>query len=270
MSHVLYELENGVATLTLNIPTRLNPIAMDLQVELRDTLARVADDRSVRAVVLTGAGKAFCVGADLSAILGGADDGDRTAKGSLGTQTAEWMQSLSNPLIEAMRALPVPIVAAVNGAAAGAGVGLALAADITVAARSAYFYLPFLPKLGIVPDLGCTWFVPRRIGAARAMGMALLDERVSADQAERWGLIWAACEDDVLLLEAQKIAERLARLPAHAVLEARKAFEASAQHTLSEQLHFESERQRELIDKPSFSEGVTAFLQKRAPVFPGR
>lgn len=276
MSHVLYEFERGVATLTLNIPAKLNPIAMDLQVDLRDTLARVADDRNVRAVVLTGAGKAFCVGADLSAILGGADEGDGDgkrdgkAKGSLGAQTAEWMQSLSNPLIEAMRALPVPIVAAVNGAAAGAGVGLALAADITIAARSAYFYLPFLPKLGIVPDLGCTWFVPRRIGAARAMGMALLDERISADKAERWGLIWASIEDDLLLLEAQKIAQRLARLPAHAVLEARKAFEASEQHTLEEQLHYESERQRELVDEPTFSEGVTAFLQKRAPVFPGR
>ena len=270
MSHVLYELESGVATLTLNIPARLNPIAMDLQLELRDALARVANDHSVRAVVLTGAGKAFCVGADLSAILGGGGEGASKDQRSLGAQTAEWMQSLSNPLIEAMRALPVPIVAAVNGAAAGAGVGLALAADITIAARSAYFYLPFLPKLGIVPDLGCTWFVPRRIGAARAMGMALLDERVSAEQAERWGLIWASVEDELLLLEAQKIAQRLARLPAHAVLEARKAFEASERHTLSEQLHFESERQRELIDKPTFSEGVTAFLQKRTPVFPGR
>jgi 2-(1,2-epoxy-1,2-dihydrophenyl)acetyl-CoA isomerase len=266
MSFVLDEREGSVATLTLNLPAKLNPIAKELQVELRDALARIADDRSVRAVVLTGAGKAFCVGADLSA-MNSSSDGDG---GSLGAHTAEWMQSLSNPLIEAMRALPVPLVAAVNGAAAGAGVGLALAADITIAARSAYFYLPFLPKLGIVPDLGCTWVIPRRIGMARAMGMALLDERVSADQAAQWGLIWASVDDAALRSEAQQIAERLARLPAHAVREARQAFEAAERHTLPEQLHYESERQRELIDRPSFAEGVTAFLQKRPPRFPGR
>jgi enoyl-CoA hydratase/carnithine racemase len=172
--YVLYELADGIATLTLNLPAKLNPIARELQIELRDALERIRDDRAVRAVILTGAGKAFCVGADLSAMATG-DEGK-----SLGTQTAEWMQSLSNPLIETLRTLPVPVVAAVNGAAAGAGVGLALAADVTIAARSAYFYLPFLPKLGIVPDLGCTWAIPRRAGKARAMGMALLDERLSA------------------------------------------------------------------------------------------
>ncbi len=264
MTAVLWELKSGVATLTLNLPARLNPIALDLQHALRDALARVRDDRSVRAVVLTGAGKAFCVGADLSAMR--EPEGGKT----LGDQTAEWMQSVSNPLIEEIRALPVPVVCAVNGAAAGAGVGLALAGDVVLAARSAYFYLPFLPKLGIVPDLGCTWFVPRLVGAARAMGMSLLDERLSAERAAQWGLIWASVEDDLLFAEAQQVAQRLARLPAHAVLEARRAFEASARHTLPQQLHYESERQRELIEAPSFTEGVSAFLQKRAPVFPER
>jgi 2-(1,2-epoxy-1,2-dihydrophenyl)acetyl-CoA isomerase len=189
---------------------------------------------------------------------------------TLGDQTAKWMQSLSNPLIEEMRALPVPVVCAVNGAAAGAGVGLALAGDVTLASKSAYFYLSFLPKLGIVPDLGCTWFIPRLVGPARAMGMSLLDERLTAERAVQWGLIWACVEDHLLPLEAQQIAERLARLPAHAVLEARKAFEASARHTLPEQLHYESERQRELLNRPEFGEGVSAFLQKRAPAFAGR
>jgi 2-(1,2-epoxy-1,2-dihydrophenyl)acetyl-CoA isomerase len=169
-----------------------------------------------------------------------------------------------------MRALPVPVVCAVNGAAAGAGVGLALAGDVTIAAKSAYFYLSFLPKLGIVPDLGCTWIIPRLVGPARAMGMSLLDERLGAERAAQWGLIWACVEDDALLLEAQQLAQRLARLPAHAVIEARRAFEASARHTLPEQLHYESERQRELLNRPSFAEGVAAFLQKRAPNFPGR
>lgn len=264
MSFVLHEVEDGVATLTLNLPAKLNPVAIDLQRELRDSLARIRNDREVGAVVLTGAGKAFCVGADLSAMRPPADGQ------TLGDQTAEWMQSMSNPLIEELRSLPVPVVCAVNGPAAGAGVGLALACDIVIAARGAYFYLPFLPKLGIVPDLGCTWFIPRRVGPARAMGMALLDEKLSAETAAQWGLIWASVEDDLLLLEAQKIAQRLARLPAHAVTEARKAFEASERHSLPDQLHYESERQRELIGQPSFAEGVTAFLQKRAPVFQKR
>lgn len=264
MSTVLWDLENGVATLTLNLPHKLNPIALDLQRELCEAFARVRGDRSVRAVVLTGAGKAFCVGADLSAMR------PPEAGETLGDQTAKWMQSVSNPLIEEMRALPVPVVCAVNGAAAGAGVGLALAADVTLAGKSAYFYLSFLPKLGIVPDLGCTWFIPRLVGPARAMGMSLLDERLPAERAAQWGLIWACVEDDLLLLDAQQLAERLARLPAHAVLEARKAFEASARHTLPEQLHYESERQRELLNRPEFAEGVSAFLQKRAPTFAGR
>ncbi len=264
MPAVLYELEDGVATLTLNLPAKLNPVALDLQQELRDILARIRDDHAVRAVVLTGAGKAFCVGADLSAMK--PPEGGQ----SLGDQTATWMQSLSNPLIEELRALPVPVVCAVNGPAAGAGVGLALACDIVIAARSAYFYLPFLPKLGIVPDLGCTWFIPRRVGPARALGMALLDERLDAETAVQWGLIWASVDDALLLLEALKIAQRLARLPAHAVLEARRAIEASERHTLPEQLHYESERQRDLLERPSFGEGVAAFLQKRAPVFPPR
>lgn len=264
MSHVLYDCTDGVAMLTLNLPAKLNPIAKDLQIELRDALARVTDDKAVRAVVLTGAGKAFCVGADLSA-MAAPEDGK-----TLGDETADWMQSLSHPIISGLRNLPVPVVCAVNGPAAGAGVGLALAADVTLASRSAFFYLPFLPKLGISPDLGCTWFIPRAIGRARAMGMALLDERVSAEKAARWGLIWDCVDDDLLLIEAQKVAQRLARLPAHAVHEARNAFAASERHSLDEQLHYESERQRELIEKPSFGEGVAAFLQKRPPVFAGR
>lgn len=265
MSTVVHETQDGIATLSLNLPHKLNPIAAELQQELRAALARVRDDRSVRALILTGVGKAFCVGADLSSM------GGRDASGpSLGDATARWMQELSHPLIEDLRSMPVPVLCAVNGAAAGAGVGVALACDIVIAAKSAYFYLPFLPKLGIVPDLGCTWAIPRLVGPARAMGMALLDERVSAELAVQWGLIWASFEDDLLLLEAQKIAQRLGRLPAHAVVEARRALEASARHTLPEQLHYESERQRELIDRPEFAEGVAAFLQKRAPVFPGR
>ncbi len=264
MPSILHDVSDGIATLTLNLPAKLNPIALDLQRELREALARVQDDRGVRAVVLTGAGKAFCVGADLGAMHAPADGK------SLGDETAEWMQAISHPLIEELRSLPVPVVCAVNGAAAGAGVGLALACDIVLAARSAYFYLPFLPRLGIVPDLGCTWFIPRRVGPARALGMALLDQRLPAEKAAQWGLVWDCVDDALLMREARETAQRLARLPPHAVREARQAFEASARHTLAEQLRYESERQRELIGGPSFAEGVSAFLQKRAPVFPGR
>ena len=263
MSTILCDVEDGIVTLSLNLPHKLNPIAAELQQELRAQLARIRADRSVRALILTGAGKAFCVGADLGTMR---DTGGQ----SLGDATAEWMRTLSHPLIQDLRTMPVPVLCAVNGAAAGAGVGVALACDIVIAAKSAYFYLPFLPKLGIVPDLGCTWAIPRLVGPARTMGMALLDERVDADKAVQWGLIWASFDDELLLLEAQKIAQRLARLPAHAVIEARNALEASARHTLPEQLHYESERQRELIDQPAFAEGVAAFLQKRAPEFPGR
>jgi 2-(1,2-epoxy-1,2-dihydrophenyl)acetyl-CoA isomerase len=263
MPRVLSELREGVATLTLNMPERMNPVALELQHELRAALATVRDNRHVRAVVLTGAGKAFCAGADLQSL-------QPAAGVSLGDQTAEWMQSVSHPLIQDLRNMPVPVVCAVNGAAAGAGAGLAQAADITVAARSAYFYLPFLPRLGIVPDLGSTWFIPRRVGPARAMGMALLDERVSGEQAAQWGLVWAVFDDAELLPQAWQIAHRLAQLPAHAVIEARRALEASAQHSLDQQLHYESERQRELLDGEAFAEGAAAFLQKRKPVFPPR
>jgi len=264
MNEVLYESSEGIATLTLNLPHKLNPIAKELQVALRDALARVADDRSVRAVVLTGAGKAFCVGADLKSL------GERTPGVSAGDQTAQWMQSLSNPLIAALRELPVPVVCAVNGPAAGAGVGIALACDVVLAAKSAYFYLPFLPKLGIVPDLGCTWFLPRLIGPARAMGLALLDDKLDGERAAQWGLVWQCVDDDLLQLKAQQVAQRLARLPVHAVREARAAFEHAGRHTLPEQLHYESERQRVLIERPEFAEGVSAFLGKRAPVFESR
>ena len=264
MNPILYETSDGIATLTLNLPHKLNPITKELQLALRDALARAADDRSVRAVVLTGAGKAFCVGADLGALR------QPEAGKSLGDETAEWMQDLSHPIIGTLRGLPVPVVCAVNGPAAGAGVSIALACDLVLAARSAYFYLPFLPKLGIVPDLGCTWFLPRLIGPARAMGLALLDDKLSAERAAQWGLIWACVDDELLLLEARRLAQRLAQLPAHAVLEARRAFEHAGRHTLPEQLHYESERQRELINRPDFAEGVSAFLAKRAPVFSGR
>jgi len=238
---VLMEREGDVAILRFNDPGRLNPISIGLQQRFRDLLAAVRDDRSVRALVVTGNGKAFCVGADLKSMSGDSE--------GLGDRTAEMMLDLSNPLILALRDFPVPVISAVNGAAAGAGVGIALAADVVVVARSAYFYLPFLPRLGIVPDLGTTWFLERLVGRSRAVAMSLLGERLSAEQAAQWGLAWACVDDASLMSEAVGLASRMARLPAHAVVEARRAFDAAERNGLAEQLAYEAGRQRELVGR---------------------
>lgn len=260
---LLLERHEGVALLRLNIPHRLNPLALPLQQRLRQELATLAGDREVRALVITGAGKAFCVGADLASMQPQPDT-------SLGEQTAGFMASVSNRLIQDLRELPFPVVAAVNGPCAGAGVGLALAADIVVAAKSAYFYLPFIPRLGIVPDLGTTWFFERFVGRARATALTLLGERLPAQQAVDWGLIWSCVDDAALLPAALEIAGRLARGPAHAALEVRRVYERAGSSSLAEQMQHEADRQRELIDRPEFAEGVRAFLEKREPRFPGR
>lgn len=244
---------------------KMNPLTVDLQLALRDLLATVRADTSLRALVLTGEGRAFCVGADLAGM--GPELGD---KRSLGQWTADKMEELSNRLIQELRELPVPVVCALNGATAGAGVGLALAADVVVAARSSYFLLPFLPRLGIVPDLGTTWFLARLVGRARAVGVALLGERLPAEEAANWGLVWRCVDDASLLDEALGIATRLAALPAGAALEARQAFDAAETQGLVAQMRYEADRQRELIDRPAFMEGVRAFIEKREPVFPPR
>ena len=261
---VLLERDGPVAILRLNLPERLNPLALALQERLRALLAELAADRSVRALVLTGVGKAFCVGADLSGMRPPSDGR------SLGEWTRDTMEALSNRLVEDLRGLPFPVVAAVNGPCAGAGVGLALAADIVLAARSAYFFLSFMPRLGIVPDLGSTWFLERFVGRPRAVAMSLLGERISGEQAAQWGLVWACVDDAQLQTQALAMAQRLASLPVHAAQEIRQVFDSAAQQDLPAQLRLEAERQRELIDRPEFLEGVQAFLQKREPRFPPR
>ncbi len=261
---VLLERDGPVAILRLNLPERLNSLALPLQERLRDLLAELAADPSVRALVLTGAGTAFCVGADLSGLQPPSDGR------SLGEWTRDAMVALSNRLIEDLRSLPFPVVAAVNGPCAGAGVGLALAADIVLAARSSYFFLSFMPRLGIVPDLGSTWFLERFVGRPRAVAMSLLGERISGEQAAQWGLVWACVDDAQLQAQALATAQRLVALPAHAATEIRQVFDHAARQDLSAQLRHEAERQRELIDRPEFREGVKAFLEKREPKFPGR
>jgi 2-(1,2-epoxy-1,2-dihydrophenyl)acetyl-CoA isomerase len=264
---VTLETDDGVAIVTLNQPEKRNPLSPRQAQELLDALDRVGADRSVRALLLTGAGKSFCAGANLDDMAAG--DGSGGGK-SLGESTFETMEALSNPVILALQDLPVPVLTALNGGAVGGGVGLALAADVVIAARSAYFYLPSMPRLGLVPDLGASWFLRRQLGRARAMGMTLLGERLSAEQAAQWGLIWKCVDDAGLRTESLALARRLAVLPAHAALETRCADHAAGGASLAAQLAYEAARQRELIDRDSFGEGVRAFAERRDPVFPGR
>jgi 2-(1,2-epoxy-1,2-dihydrophenyl)acetyl-CoA isomerase len=253
---------DGIATLTLQHPTKPNPITMPLQRALLARLRELHEDRSVRAVVLTAAGRAFCVGADLEEMQQAA-----AVHASRGAWTADFMAELTNPIVLALRELPVPVVCAVNGAAAGAGAGLAMAGDVLLMAQSSYLYLPFIPKLGIVPDMGSTWLLPRRLGRQRAMALTLLGDRLPAQQAADWGVAWACVADDTLQQEARVLARRLAGLPAGAALEARRAYDAAERNDLRQQLEYERSRQRELIDRPDFREGVQAFLEKREPMF---
>ena len=256
------ERDGNIGMAIFNRPERLNPLSIEFQQAFRAVMADVRNDRSLSALVITGEGKGFCVGADLSAMKEPAGAGS-----SIGQSTADTMHELTNRLVTDLRELPIPVVAAVNGACAGAGVGLALAADVVIAARSSYFYLPFMTKLGIVPDVGCTWFLEHLAGRARATALTLLGDRLHAEQAQAWGLVWACVDDSTLRHEALVLARRLAKLPAHAALETRRAYDAAAVNSLEAQLAYEAERQRELLDKPTFAEGVRAFLDKREPRF---
>lgn len=253
---------DGIASITLNDTARLNAITRPMLEGLLEVQAQLRGDPSVRAAILTGEGRGFCAGADLSTM---SPPEGRT----LGDIAADEMDRFLNAVIRGFRELPFPVVSAVNGPAAGAGVGFALAADLVLAARSAYFYLPFLSRLGIIPDAGCTWFLPHLLGAGRTMGLALLGEKLSAEKAEQWGLIWECVDDTSLAQRARAVAGQLKSLPRHAALEARRAFDAASRNTLAEQLRYECDRQRELIDGAAFAEGVRAFLEKRPPSFAG-
>ena len=261
MASVLVSVEAGVETITLNRPEKLNALNPEMHKLLRDALERAQDEPEIRAVLLTGAGRGFCTGQDLS-------ERD-TSPGAAPIDLSVSLGSNYNPLVRRMRALPKPIVCAVNGVAAGAGANVALACDIVIAARSASFIEAFA-RLGLVPDAGGTYFLPRLIGTARAMGVALLAEKVGAEQAEQWGLIWKAVDDDKLADEARSLARRLATGPTKGYGLVKKAMYASPGNSLDAQLDLERDLQREAGFSEDYREGVTAFKEKREPRFKGK
>jgi 2-(1,2-epoxy-1,2-dihydrophenyl)acetyl-CoA isomerase len=258
--HILFDITGGVARLTFNRPDRLNSFNTLMHAEVREALGRVASS-DARVLVVTGAGRGFCAGQDL---------GDRAvAPGGTAADLGESVEKNYKPLVLALRSLQTPVIAAINGVAAGAGANIALACDLVIAARSANFVQPF-SKLGLVPDSGGTWFLPRLVGHARAMGLTLLGDKLSAEQAAQWGLIWRCVEDAELSAVVDGLATQLAAAPTRGLARTKQALYEGWGRTLEQQLDIERDYQRELGYTADYAEGVAAFIQKRPPQFTGR
>ena len=253
-----------VAYVTLNRPERLNALNGELVDELRAAAERIASNPKIRAVLLTAAGRAFSSGADLMG-----EDLIGTPGRTLGELVGASLREHFNPMVSAWYQLPIPVVVAVNGIAAGAGASLALVGDIVLAARSATFVQLFAPRLGLMPDLGATFHLPRLVGVARAKGLALLGDTLPAADAERWGLIWKCVEDAELMPQAQSLVRRLADGPTQAFERIKRVFNDQPAQRLSDQLAIEATLQTQLGDTKDFAEGVQAFRGKRAPRFYG-
>ncbi len=257
---ILFEIDNSIAKLTLHRPEKLNSFTIRMHEEIRDALKRMEQDTSIRVLVITGAGRGFCAGQDLS---------DRVMAPGQEVDLGASIERDYAPLVRRLRALEMPVLCAVNGVAAGAGANLAFACDLVIAGKSASFVESFA-KLGLIPDTGGTYFLPRLVGTARAMGMALLAEKISAEQAAEWGLIWKCVADDELPGEIEKLARHFAAAPTKGLARMKQAIYGSGQHSLDEQLDMERDFMRELGRSADFREGVAAFLEKRSPRFAGR
>lgn len=262
--NILYQHSEGIARITLNRPDKLNSVTAAMHVELRDALAHLQAEPTTRVVLLTGAGRGFCAGQDL-ADLSSPDAAGEAKSDPIGHVISTWY----NPFIKTLRSLPFPVVCAVNGVAAGAGASIAMACDIVLAARSASFVEAFC-KIGLMPDTGGTYFLPRLVGSARAMGLALLGDKLTAEEAERWGLIWKCVDDAALVAEADALVRRLASGPTKAYAAAKHALNASGLHSLEQQLDLECTTMRALGRSADCHEGVAAFLEKRPARFTGQ
>lgn len=259
--HIIFEEREGLATLTLNRPAALNALRAEMLAEVNEALDKVRDEGRMRAVLIAGSGRGFCAGADLVKGTGAADTAD-------GYDAGKILETQLNPLIERLVALPVPVVAAVHGAVVGAGCSIVLAADIVVAAQSAYFMLAFT-RAGLVPDTGTTWLLPRLIGRPRANAMMFLAEKIPAETALQWGLIHQVTSDEELAETARSLATRLAEGPTCAYALLKRALSESPSSTLSEALQLERVFQREAGLTKDFAEGAAALREKRKPRFSG-
>ena len=259
MEPVLVSLDAGVLRVTLNRPDTLNAFTTAMHAGLAAAMMRAESEPAVRCVLITGAGRGFCAGQDLS-------ERDMNAKD---IDLGGGLDARYNPLVRRMRALEKPIISAVNGVAAGAGANLALACDLVIAARSASFIQAFV-KIGLVPDCGGTYFLPRLAGMQRAMALAMTGDRLSAEDAERWGLIWKCVDDSAFKGESEKVALTLASGPTRSLGLIKKAMYASAGNSLSAQLDLERDLQREVGKGKDYREGIASFLEKRKPQFTGQ